>query len=835
MSDHQDVALQPSAPARERPRALFAAPDAVLGLRAAAARGVGAVRTVSVWMYGDPPAGTVAAELWTLTGSPRAAPVGAGTIVPAALDAAGLPIPSHLDLDIAAVGEGLPGRAPYRLSIDPAGLAALGLVVDPLRAHVPVRLRPECGDAPDCLAAPAASPPLVPPDYDTLARDFTALRDMLLDRLLALDPDAELSEADTTVALIELMAHLGDVLNYRLDRASTETWLTTARRRATVTRHARLVDLPVPPAISAATVVQVHVRPTAAGADRAVAVRPGDTSSDALGAPAPQVGSHFTLELDTDVSVRASHGEIAIHDWGEEDAVLTAGATGAILVRPLPGSAVPLAQWLPVGALLAFEVVAPGAPGEQEDWARRRRSWPPTDAPPGPASSGPTRMPLASHPAQVVRLTEVAPFTDPLVPGVDLIRVRWSAADALTRDVPASPTAAGGVPRVGVARAGLFPAHHGLTIDGPGALVPFETLTGGHPDPATEAVAAYLLPQAGSMGLSCAPGGRPWQLETRVVLPGGTVVPAPRVTSMLRASPAGFSVVIDHDDEAPPLLRFTTGALGAVPPPPSVVTVRHQVGAGPSGNIAANVLRGLVRTAAPPGRPCVWEQVHDAVTARNLTPGVGGTAATALDAVRRDAPEAYAAEPRRAVLVGDLPPFALQVPGVARAAARRSWSGSWPVAVVTVEGRDDEPALPTTTAVASAMDAVRMVGHETVAVPATPVGLLVALTVCLTATTDSALARAEILARLRPGRPAAVFSPDSLALGSAIHLSAVVAAVAAVPGVDAVSVTEARRLGEPAGTLHRVLAMEPEEIAVCDDDLAAPDRGRLLLTVRGGR
>jgi hypothetical protein len=63
----------------------------------------------------------------------------------------------------------------------------------------------------------------------------------------------------------------------------------------------------------------------------------------------------------------------------------------------------------------------------------------------------------------------------------------------------------------------------------------------------------------------------------------------------------------------------------------------------------------------------------------------------------------------------------------------------------------------------------------------------------------------------------------------------VVAAVAALPGVDAVQVTEARRLSDPPGTLESVLPMGPAEIAVCDDDAAAPDRGRIELTIEGGR
>jgi len=141
------------------------------------------------------------------------------------------------------------------------------------------------------------------------------------------------------------------------------------------------------------------------------------------------------------------------------------------------------------------------------------------------------------------------------------------------------------------------------------------------------------------------------------------------------------------------------------------------------------------------------------------------------------------------------------------------------------------------TQVQSALDAVRMAGTEVVTVAATPIGILIALTVCLFPGSDPVTARAAILASLRPGTPDApgLFAPGSFRMGTDIYLSAVEATVAALPQVDAVAVTEARRLSDPPGTLHTVLVMGPAEVAVCDDDPNAPDRGRIQLTVEGGR
>lgn len=823
--------LEPQASAVLRPEALFAS-TTVVGLRAASTTVSGTDRVVSVWLYADPPAGLAAAALWSFTGSPGSPAVtlsGPGTVVAAGLDPDGNPVPAHLDLPVAASGAALPGRAPYRLGIDPAGLAGVGLGLDPLRRYLPVRLRPECGDVPDCVTIPDEPGPLTPPDYDTLARDYASLRATLLERLGVLVPGADQSPADETVTLVELMAHLGDLLHYRLDRVSTEAWLPTARTRAAVTRHARLVDFPVLPATSATAFVQVQRAHADAGpGDGGTDVQPGDTATDAPAGPDDAGATSFTLELDEAVTVYASHGEVALYDWNEADAVLPAGAVSAVLVRPLPSDGKTLDAWLPVGSLLGLEVVSPGAPGAHHDWTRRVTPWPPDDG-----SGAQTRQPLASYPAQVMRLTQVVPISDPLSPGLPLVRVFWD--EPLARDLPVSIDTATGTPRVGVGRLGVFPAHHGLVVDGPDALRTLDPLTGDQPDPALTPVSDYLLVRARPAGLSCTPGGAPWQLDTRVRLPNGVTVDATRVVSLVRASSDGFSVVVDHDDDGAPRLRFRTGALGSVPPTQSVVGVRYQVGSGPDGLVAANTLARLVRTGSPVGQPCAWADVDDRVTARNLTPGVGGAAATPLDDVRRDAPEAYAAVPRRAVLVSDLPGFATQVPGVARAAARRTWSGSWPVGLVAVETDTDLADDALQDAVTAVMDGVRMAGTEVVARPATPIGLLVALTVCLTPATDAAQARLRILAALRPGRPGAVFAPTAHSLGTSVFLSTVVAAVAAVPGVDAVRVTEARRLSEPVGTDHEVIEIGPAEIAVCDDDRSAPDRGRIELTIEGGR
>ena len=65
----------------------------------------------------------------------------------------------------------------------------------------------------------------------------------MLDRLLVTMPEwRERHIPDIGITLVELMAYVADQLSYSLDAVTTEAYLSTARLRISVRRHARLVD-----------------------------------------------------------------------------------------------------------------------------------------------------------------------------------------------------------------------------------------------------------------------------------------------------------------------------------------------------------------------------------------------------------------------------------------------------------------------------------------------------------------------------------------------------------------------------------------------------------------
>ncbi|MFG2503000.1 hypothetical protein ACGFSB_32935 [Streptomyces sp. NPDC048441] len=813
--------LLPACPPLHRPARLRAPGAAAHGLRAAGARPVPGGIAVDVWLYADPPAALADPRRWELRppAGGRRAEVASALVVAA-------PQP-HVELRIngrADAGRHLLSVFPQRPA-DGTHPALPPIPFDPLRVRLPVRLRTECPDPGACATPEAAVATAGPsPVHDYLARDWQSLRAALVEFLRRDDPTADLSPADPVITVLELFAHVGDLLHYRLDRVATEAYLETARLRTSVRRHAHLVDYEVPEAASSRTLVLLQADPSGG----TVHVVRGDTAVADEGA-----GLGFVLEEDR--VVHPGLGEIALYDWGEDLCCLPEGATECVLVRPRPTDA-PGAPWLRAGDQLVFEAVDPEDLARHRDWAARL---PGTDWPAVGADGRPRfREPLPSRRATAVSLTEVAEFDDPLAPPeLRLYRVRWAAAEALARAYPASVDTGAGGAEVTVARGNAVPAHHGRLVAGTGVL---RRRDGGVPG--EYALTSAGVPGRGGAGVALRPTGVPYLLEVRAALPSGPRVEVDQVRALLDVtSPGRLACVLDFEDHEPPLLRFRTGAVGLLPPLADGVAARYETGGGAVGNVPANALRLLEHDTADPldfGAPPRWQAVPSLV-ARNPLPATGGRDAAALDVVRRDAPEAFAVTPRRAVTTADHAVAAARVPGVQGAAAERGTSGSWPLIRTVVDLLDTSDPADHASRLASLdvlLADIRMLGTEATVAEGAPVGLLIALRLCALPGNDPEAIRRAALTALRPGTAArpGLFHSSRLELGKPVYVSAALAAVAAVPGVDGVELLEARRSGEPPGTVHEVIRVGAAELPVLDDDPARPERGRLDITVRGG-
>ena len=115
---------------------------------------------------------------------------------------------------------------------------------DPRYAQLDFSFKASCPSDLDCAPPATCSPvDLTEPEISYLAKDYASFRQLILDRLSLVMPDwQERHIPDLGIALVELLAYVGDHLSYYQDAVATEAYLDTARRRISVRRHVRLID-----------------------------------------------------------------------------------------------------------------------------------------------------------------------------------------------------------------------------------------------------------------------------------------------------------------------------------------------------------------------------------------------------------------------------------------------------------------------------------------------------------------------------------------------------------------------------------------------------------------
>ena len=109
----------------------------------------------------------------------------------------------------------------------------------------------------------ARRPQRTQPEINYLAKDYASFRQLILDRLALVMPRwQETHVPDLGIALVELLAYVGDYLSYYQDAVATEAYLGTARQRISVRRHVRLVDYAMHEGCNARAWVTVELRIT---------------------------------------------------------------------------------------------------------------------------------------------------------------------------------------------------------------------------------------------------------------------------------------------------------------------------------------------------------------------------------------------------------------------------------------------------------------------------------------------------------------------------------------------------------------------------------------------
>jgi hypothetical protein len=684
--------------------------------------------------------------------------------------------------------------------------------------------------APDCDDTPGAAPTEATFDYRN--RDWPGFRQAMLDRLAGLIPGFRGDEPlDLTVTLIEVLAAESDRLSYRLDWIGTEAFLPTARSRTSVARHARLVNYRPGEGVSARCFAGFEFTPGGGvvdgmtlAASTPLLIRRDDLPDVVPASDWPALIGADPLVFETAQPLRlwTWRNRIAFHTWSDDECRLPAGATQATVEDQSGGG---VAALVPGDLLLLQEIASPET-GQAAD-----------------------ASPLNRH---VVRLTRVQPVVDKLAPaGKTLVDLAWDAADALPFDLviqarPSGASSAAAPVLCAVAAGNIVLADHGLSLPPPTSL--------GLPPSAVEALRPRLLPPNPIPGevwrptldradLARAPSPRatPGPASTLLDAAPADALPVLKIddvfsvwtarADLLNSGPFNRDFVVEAGMDGRAQLRFGDDVHGLSPPAGTAFAASGRFGSGLAGNIGGDALGHVVLPLAQQGAK---------LKVGNPLPARSGADPETLASVRLNAPYAFRKQDR-AVTPADYAEVAMRHPEVIAAIAEARWTGAFQTVLVHVDRRGDA-AMDTAflARVTRHMEHFRLMGFDLAVRPAVMAPLDIELFICAMPGrlrgTVGALARDVLRPRRRDGA-AGFFDPDRFTFGAPLRLSALVATLMAVDGVQSVEVKTFQRFGRLAmGELEAgVIRPYGAEVLQMADNPSFPERGRLRILMGGGR
>jgi hypothetical protein len=173
------------------------------------------------------------------------------------------------------------------------------------------------------------------PAIDYMAKDYQSFRLLILDRLSQTNPIwKEANLADIGLALVELLAYVGDQLSYYQDAVATEAYLGTARSRVSVNRHARLLGYYVHEGHNARTWVCFDVKaPTTVPKETKLLTDSRDGKSVCV-TPSEYEGlreTEFVFETEFTKRMYPNLNKINFHLFEKSATCLPEGSTSAVL------------------------------------------------------------------------------------------------------------------------------------------------------------------------------------------------------------------------------------------------------------------------------------------------------------------------------------------------------------------------------------------------------------------------------------------------------------------------------------------------------------------------
>ena len=187
---------------------------------------------------------------------------------------------------------------------------------------------------------------VVGPVIDYMARDYEsllkAMRDLIPQKLPEWRDHA--NEADFGNVLLELFAHMGDILSYYQDRVAHESFLGTARTRRSVIQHLRLIGYELGTAAPATAILRLSVPDTVKDT---VVINRGDAFATKSEKNRPSVRYEYAREQELKIdfkNVKAEGGQRTAEIRVDEGRLIRDEVLGAASATSAPNQRFALAH-----------------------------------------------------------------------------------------------------------------------------------------------------------------------------------------------------------------------------------------------------------------------------------------------------------------------------------------------------------------------------------------------------------------------------------------------------------------------------------------------------------
>ncbi|MCA2552301.1 MAG: baseplate J/gp47 family protein, partial [Microcystis sp. M04BS1] len=519
-------------------------------------------------------------------------------------------------------------------------------------------------------------PPLqLPIEINYLAKDYQSFRQLMLDYLTLLLPQwQERHEADLGIVLVDLLAYVADYLSYYQDAVATESYLGTARRRLSLTRHARLLDYRVSEGCNARVWVQVQATGNT--------VLPIGTPLLTHNQPSPRRilvneykqriqqanNSEQVFETMETISLYVQHNEMYFYTGGSPQFSLKKGTTKATLKGHFPN--------LQQGDILIFEEVINPQTGLAEDANYQHR--------------------------HEVRLSQKPQLSYDKIYSQEITEIEWMLEDKLPFNlVVCGLTNKGSYQQdCTVVRGNIVLADHGCTIDNDKLLdtvleqgkyrphffpngvltfrVPFQSKIAKKQSAKKtleqkphQATPAILLQELGGL----------YSFFPPQIIGNSNIWIAKK--DLLASNPFNQDFVVEIEEDGLVYLRFGDGKFGKRPSIGHQFQPIYRLGNGIEGNVGKETITTIV------------SDDFNIIGIRNPMPAQGGEEPESLEEIRLNAPVVFYTQ-KRCVTEADYAARAETHPDVMQAIAIRQWTGSWNTLFIYVlrhEGRSVDSAF----------------------------------------------------------------------------------------------------------------------------------------------